>query len=80
MPEIKVKITQNSSEFSNKTFKVSSSNLSDFMDSLAKAKEDTNTELTKIVEASKSKTKTRDESEDEESSDDDENEKKKIKS
>lgn len=84
MPQIKVKITQDSSEFSNKTFQVSTNNLSDFMTSLAKAKEDTNAELTKIVEASKStKTKTREEAseeEEEESSEDDEHTKKKIKS
>jgi hypothetical protein len=82
MPEIKVKITQDSSEFSNKTFQVSSNNLYDFMTTLAKVKEDTNTELTKIVEASKCKTKTRDENEEEESSEsseDEENAKKKGK-
>lgn len=79
MPEIKVSITQNSSEVSNKSFKVESDKLSDLLKSLAQAKEDTNTALTKLIESSKATTTTQnnnqddDEEDDEEDSDEDEN-------
>lgn len=78
MPQITVKISQNSSEISNKSFKCESDKFPDLLKSLAKAKEDTNAALTKLIETSKtSKTSTthqKDDLEDEESSDDEENE------
>lgn len=81
MPEIKVSITQNSSEVSNKSFKVESDKLSDLLKSLAQAKEDTNTALTKMIESSKATTTTTTQNnnqddedlDDEEDSDEDEN-------
>lgn len=91
MPQITVSITQNSSEISNKSFKVESNKLSDILKSLAQAKEETNTALTKLIESTKSKTSEKsnnqqdddEDVEDEEDSDDDENDvenlKKKIK-
>lgn len=55
MPQITVTISQSSTEVSNKSFKCESDKLPDLLKSLAQAKEDTNAELTKLVEASKSK-------------------------
>lgn len=55
MPQITVTISQSSTEVSNKSFKCESDKLPDLLKSLAQAKDDTNAELTKLVEASKSK-------------------------
>lgn len=55
MPQITVTISQSSTEVSNKSFKCESDKLPDLLKSLAQAKEDTNAELTKLVEASKIK-------------------------
>lgn len=57
MPEIIVKITQGSSEVSNKATEVTSSDLLDLLTSMKEAKEETNAVLTKLVEQSKEQSK-----------------------
>lgn len=69
MPEIIVKITQGSSEVSNKATEVTSSDLLDLLTSMREAKEETNAVLTRLVEQSKDKKQTRKLSEDEDDGD-----------
>lgn len=82
MPEIIVKITQGTSEGSITSTKVHSNDLPALLTALKTAKEESNTVLTKLVEASKNQQQLqKDEEEDEPSSeDDDESTGKKLKS
>lgn len=70
MPEIIVKITQGSSEVSNKSTEVTSSDLLDLLTSMKEAKEETNAVLTRLVEQSKDKKQTRKLSENEDEDED----------
>lgn len=84
MPEIKVKITQGSTEVSSKSTDIPSNTMPDLLASLKAAKEATNTVLTALVESSKDQKQTRkttqdDEDDDSSSEDDDDSARKKPK-
>jgi hypothetical protein len=81
MPEIKVKITKGSSEFTSTCTELQSNDFTGLLSALTKAKVETNTNLTKIVESQKDiktrKTTKDDEDEDDSSSENDEDSAKK---
>ena len=83
MPEIKVKITQRSVDFSTTSTELQSNSLTGLLSALAKAKTETNSNLTKIVESqnitTSRKTKAAEGDEDSNSEDDDESSNKKQK-
>lgn len=81
MPEIKVKITQGSSDFANITSELKSNDLPALLSALSKAKVEANENLTKIVESQKdikpTRKSTKDDEDEESSSEDDEDDTKK---
>lgn len=68
MPEIKVKITQGSTEVSNSSTELQADDLTSLLSALLKAKEESNASLTKIVESLKDNKQTRKTSNDDEDS------------
>lgn len=68
MPEIKVKITQGSTEVSNSSKELQSDDLTSLLSALLKAKEETNASLSKIVESLKDNKPARKTSNDDEDS------------
>lgn len=83
MPEIKVKITQGPVDFSTTSTELQSNTLTGLLSALAKAKTETNSNLTKIVESqlitTSRKTKTTECEENSSSEEDDDSAKKKQK-